>query len=124
MLGVGVLPADWVVLNTGDSVVALHYFLQPASCPPSPSPAVCAYSSHLRQVFGSALHPLCASPSGRLTPPHTRSTVARARQVYVFVGSSPSHLLPVDVYCGDKLMADVTLHPTKVPTPVVHSVDG
>ena len=75
----GVLPADWVVLNTGDSVVALHYFLQPASCPPSPSPPVCVYSSHLRQVFGSALHPLSASPSGRLTPPQTRSTVARAR---------------------------------------------
>ena len=64
---VDLLLADCVVLNTGDSVVALHYSIPSAagaSTSPSPvaSPAV-GYSSQLVQTFGSVSHlPRAASP--------------------------------------------------------------
>lgn len=35
--------------------------------------------------------------------------------VIYLAGSPASHLLPIDVYIGDQLMADVSLHSDKVP---------
>jgi hypothetical protein len=86
--------ADCVILNTGDSVIALHYSFPSAAgvsadSPPAPSPAL--YSSHLLQRFTPGQLPTASPP-----------------------GSSPSHLLPVDVYLGDQLMAAVSLDSDKV----------
>jgi hypothetical protein len=71
-----------VVLNSGDSIVAVHYFLPTATNSPAQQ---LLYTANLVQWFSSSTS--SAAPS---------------------VSSSPSHILPVDVYCGDKLMADVS----------------
>ena len=96
--------ADCVILNTGDSVIALHYSFPSAAgvsadSPPAPSPAL--YSSHLLQRFTPGQLPTASPPGILLSPGPCATTLEHA----VFAGSSPSHLLPVDVYLGDQLMA-------------------
>lgn len=106
-------------MNTGDSIVALHYSFTSAAftATRSPSsPGECAYSSHLTQVFvsGSPLQQT-ATLSG---PPCASLLSAHPKMfgIYMYLAGSPaSHLLPIDVYIGDQLMADVSLHSDKVP---------
>lgn len=106
-------------MNTGDSIVALHYSFTSAvgafTATRSPSsPGECAYSSQLTQVFVSS-SPL--QQTATLSGPPCASLLSVHPKVFgIYLAGSPaSHLLPIDVYIGDQLMADVSLHSDKVP---------
>lgn len=106
-------------MNTGDSIVALHYSFTSTvgaltATPSASSAGECAYSSQLTQVFVSS-SPLqqTATLSGLLCASFLS---AHPKMFSVYLAGSPaSHLLPIDVYIGDQLMTDISLHSDKVP---------
>ena len=90
---------DCVILNTGDSIIALRYSLPPTPSDTSPPHFPSVYSTHLLQRFASASLKQGAEDQ-RLNSSFAQSLAGTS--------GSPSHLLPVDVYLGNQLMEDVS----------------